>query len=117
MMRFIISRRNGFKREYWVGAALDSWSTEFSDAHQFDIFDEAYETMKEVSEAFTNMLVEQLHQHVETQLGPLPSMYNASPSSILVSVPSARGVVKNDILFDLELVVPSILVPEETKGE
>lgn len=105
-MKFAISRQNGFKHEYWPGGALDIWSTEASDAHQFNTFDEAYETMKEAANVFITMLVEQFHQHVEVQYGPLPSMYKASPTSILVSVPSERGVLEDNILFDLIVLIP-----------
>lgn len=112
-MKFVISRQHGFKHEYWRGAALDTWSTEVEGAHQFDAFDEAYETMKDARDSFVTMLVERFHQHVETQYGPLPSMYKASPTAILVQVPSVRGVLGDEILFDLEVIVPSPLVLKE----
>lgn len=116
-MKFVISRQHVFKHEYWRGAALDIWSTEVEGAYQFDTFNDAYETMIDAKNAFVTMLVEQFHQHVETKYGPLPSMYKASPTAILVTVPNVRGVLGDEILFDLEVIVPSPLAPEEKKGE
>lgn len=103
-MTFIIARQTGWHREYWRGAELDNWSTDKEVAHQFDTFDEAYETMKETVDAFTEMLVEKFYPHFETQCGPLPSEYHSSLTAILVTVPAVKGVVEQQTLFDLEII-------------